>query len=57
MKNLNLSLKFRILMLIGTLIFCQSLLVWQAIYKSKNLLAGFKHVLIGALDNQHSLAI
>lgn len=43
MKNLNLSLKFRILMLIGTLIFCQSLLVGQAIYKSKNLLAGFIH--------------
>ena len=31
-------------MLIGALIFCQSLLIWQAIYKSKNLLAGFKHV-------------
>lgn len=43
MKNINLSLKFRILMLIGALIFCQSLLVGQAIYKSKNLLAGFIH--------------
>lgn len=30
-------------MLIGALIFCQSLLVGQAIYKSKNLLAGFIH--------------